>query len=959
MVLAKKSGAFEKEAEKVINLTISYPVNKLGGYGESGDVIYVDHPHGCPSVLVDKQNDTTATFVSNGSIDLKVLHKENNKEVTILKSSFDAVEKKESGPLSSNIWLSFESKKQICFQSLLNSNIQQNCQAKSIKILKRASDRSMWYCNEINQDGHQLSTALKVQLVYTKTGPALVRQLFIRNNGTKPFAGKLWAYFDLKGTQYFVYNKSVWYDAGLPVSAKEQIASCSVPYSEMLQIKRVSATSTKEIKFVNSTCDYQSFIGNTSQLSIFPQAIMQNGMLKTGAREKLSRFSSPVISAVEADVLIPGKKSAVFQQSLSYVTDVKLIQEYLNISGAKDPTEKSIAQSFSKAASMLIKKTDAIEKIAKSISVKDDAPKLNQDFYLNLPNQKVISEYANSVWTTVEELYENCRAHGAKLADGIELGTRDRGQDMWPKMKQDPGRVRTDLLHALSFMIQVDDKNLNSKRLRLRDKLHGMFPRQYPSSWSNRQQEVYNDNRPYNDSPIWLVDSLNFYIRETGDLSILNEVVGTVALTTPDTPEKSGLVGHKNKFKIFEVLLEIFKCYERHANDSQYGMVQILYGDWCDPVDMFGTGKIGDNTTRGIGTGVSTRLSCHVLVTLIRTLELFDTENVISFLKNKKIGDDVKALKLFAKKLKENIVKFAWEETASGTMGFIDSIHELKKNSKKPDLKKGELGYTLGSYIGSREFDGRQRRVLTTMSWGLAVLLEKKDYLSPVENVEFKINELLKTIDRLFYDPKLGLRLYTIPIPNNAEARSLVGRMGMIPAGCAENGEYHHAQIMMHVFRSTIQGQADSAWSQFKPMISATRDESICGPFETPTTSYTSDPDNPHFGKGMYFGLSGSVDWIINFFQNVAGIQLNLHDSNQPSVSVNANLPEILKGELSYKRTIHLSVGANKFKKIPFHLEVSNRSSGKPTYKINGKVVEKLEVNNLAKVSEIKMEIIL
>lgn len=957
MKAKKMQDSFRIEAEKVIDLVVSYPVNKLGGYGKGGDVIYEGHPHGCPSVLVDKQKDTTATFVSNGSIELKVLHKENNKEVTILRSSFDAVEKKEIGPLSSNIWISFENNKQISFQSLLNANIQQNCKVKNIKIVKRASDRSMWFCNEIDQGGIKLNSALKVQLIYTKTGPALLRQLYIKNNSTQKFNGKLWSYFDLKGTQYFVYNKSVWYDAGLPISAKEQVASASVPYSEMLQIKRVSSTASKEVKFLNSTCDYQSFIGDTSQISLFPQAILQNKLLTSGAGQRLSRFSSPVISAVECDLQISSKGNAYFQQSLSYITDLRIMQEYLNLSGAKDPTEKSIIQSFNKASQMLLKKTDSTEKLISNNLSKNLDQKPNQEFYLNLPKQKVVSEYANSVWTTVQELYENCRAHGAKLADGIELGTRDRGQDMWPKMKQDPGVVRTDLIHALGFMIQVDDKNLNRKRLRLRDKLHGMFPRQYPSSWSNRTQEIYNDNRPYNDSPIWLVDSINFYIRETGDLSILKEIVGTVALTTPDTPEKSGLIGHKNKFTIAEVLIEIFKCYARHASDSAYGMIQILYGDWCDPVDMFGTGKIGDNTTRGIGTGVSTRLSCHVFMTLVRTLELFESPKVLTFLKSKSIDKDVKSLKGFADKLKNNIVKYTWEASASGTQGFIDSIHEFKKNGSKPNLNKGEIGYTLGSFIKAQEFDGRPRRVLTTMSWGLALLNEEKEYLSPIKNKEQKISELLKTIDQIFYDPKLGLRLYTIPIPNNAEARSLVGRMGMIPSGCAENGEYHHAQIMMHVFRSTIKGQSNAAWQQFKPMISATRDESICGPFETPTTSYTSDPDSPHFGKGMYFGLSGSVDWIVNYFQNVAGVQINLHDSRLPAIVVKPNLPDELNGELNYKRTIHMSIGKDKYKKIPLHLDICNKGLNKPIYKINGKVVDSLEINDLTKVSEIKMEI--
>ena len=38
---------------------------------------------------------------------------------------------------------------------------------------------------------------------------------------------------------------------------------------------------------------------------------------------------------------------------------------------------------------------------------------------VSLPAQPAASDYANSVWTGVKDLYENCRAHGAKLAQGI------------------------------------------------------------------------------------------------------------------------------------------------------------------------------------------------------------------------------------------------------------------------------------------------------------------------------------------------------------------------------------------------------------------------------------------------------------------------------------------------------------------------------------------------------------
>jgi len=33
---------------------------------------------------------------------------------------------------------------------------------------------------------------------------------------------------------------------------------------------------------------------------------------------------------------------------------------------------------------------------------------------------------------------------------------------------------------------------------------------------------------------------------------------------------------------VWEVLLEIFACYQRQAADSPYGMIQAMFGDWQD-----------------------------------------------------------------------------------------------------------------------------------------------------------------------------------------------------------------------------------------------------------------------------------------------------------------------------------------------------------------------------------------
>jgi hypothetical protein len=169
--------------------------------------------------------------------------------------------------------------------------------------------------------------------------------------------------------------------------------------------------------------------------------------------------------------------------------------------------------------------------------------------------------------------------------------------------------------------------------------------------------------------------------------------------------------------------------------------------------------------------------------------------------------------------------------------------------------------------------------------------------------------------------------------------------MGVVPAGCAENGEYHHGQMMMHRFRMLLPGQADQAWRQFKPLVSAMRDESLAGPFEMPATSYASDPHDPHFGKGMYFGLSGSTAWIIEFLQSIVGLELNLHDDALPALRIAPRLPKELAQTVTLQRIIWAAQAGGKYRRIPLTLEIR---PGKVVHiTINGQPAEKAEVRSL------------
>ena len=949
---------FISEAKRISALAVAYPVNALGGYGKSGEVIYEKQPGGCPSVLVDNRGSATATFMSNGSVGFMV-KLPSGMEIKVLESHFDISEKREINAPSSNVWLRLNGNT-TRVASLMNPRNNINLAPKTLRLVKLGDPlRAYWYAASFAPEkGILLQTAVRLSFVVTPKGPALMRQICIINDGKKRVSGQLFTHYTTHGTQRFVYNKEIWYDGGLPVSPAETVVSCLVPYTDIVQLKRQSSLTLK-LKPLFSTCDYSAFVGDTAANIFFPDAVLAGKLMDQSSKDKLSRFATPTVAANAFSFNLKPKEEAVLFQSLMYVTDKAILDTFRKNCSASLPTYTAALEAYKKAAKVLLTQTPDVNLCAAELTNKSTG-KIIPCFELDLPNDKVVSLYANSAWTGVKELYENCRAHGAKMADGIEVGTRDRAQDMWPKIKEDPGQVRAGLVHAMSFMYITGDKapEISNTPLTLKQKLHGMFPRQFPSRWNDRSKEVMNDNRPYSDSSVWMLNAACMYICETGDISILTERVKTVILSNPEVPEKSGLTGGQKSFLLAEVMTEVLACFERHTEDSPYGLCQVLYGDWCDPIDMFGTSKIGDASTRGKGRGAQVRLSAHVFNTLVETIDIFETPEIQTLLKKAGGLPDLARLKNFANRLRANIVKVAWEDgTGAFPSAFIDVIHELKIDGTVPDYEKGELGYTLGSMKGL-DYDGLKRRVLTTQAFGLKMLSTERKYLIPVKNAGDMIKKLLKTMDTLFFKEKLGLLLFTTPIGNNQKSLDYAGRMGIVPAGTAENGEYHHAQVFMHFYRMEMEGEADTAWKQFKPIISALRDEGIAGPFETPCTSYISDSKDPHFGKAMYFGLSGSIDWIVELIQKVAGVKLALHDSTQPDLKIEPRLPKILKETLTFKRIIFCKKSGKAQARIPLTIELSRKPSLKnKLIKINGKQTEKAEITDVSKMKEILVEI--
>jgi cellobiose phosphorylase len=143
--------------------------------------------------------------------------------------------------------------------------------------------------------------------------------------------------------------------------------------------------------------------------------------------------------------------------------------------------------------------------------------------------------------------------HGGLL---FGTGMRDRFQDILGVVMVDPARVRERLIKALNF--QFKDGST----------LHNYFVLTNTGERTN-----------HSDTPLWIPFGIVEYLKETGDFSILDEVV-------PYHDDTEGTV-YEHLVRALDFAI---------ANTGERGMPRIFTGDWNDTLDHVGSEGKGETT---------------------------------------------------------------------------------------------------------------------------------------------------------------------------------------------------------------------------------------------------------------------------------------------------------------------------------------------------------------------------
>lgn len=337
--------------------------------------------------------------------------------------------------------------------------------------------------------------------------------------------------------------------------------------------------------------------------------------------------------------------------------------------------------------------------------------------------------------------------------------------------------------------------------------------------WSENGPATY---RPNKDHPVWLTATVSAYIKETGDIKILDEVFPYLKdhwiekATRIDPNWRKGSI-QEGKGSLFEHLL---KNLSFTFNDvGKRGLPLIGHADWNDGIDAAGIKGKGE--------------SVWLAMALVRSLKLL-SELAQRYGKRRV----AKNLSQQAEIMSERINKVAWDGNWY-VRGFTDknTVYGSRRN------KEGKI-------------------FLNTQSWAI---------LSGVADEERK-RKLLSAVDR-YLESEHGLALFS---PAYSKYDPKLGRITMFSEGTKENAAiFCHAATFM-IAADCLAGRADKAYQRIRAIMpNVQKDYDVYKTEPYVYAEYLIGPDHPYlFGQGAFTWITGTAAWtFLVITEYMLGIQ--------------------------------------------------------------------------------------
>ncbi len=437
--------------------------------------------------------------------------------------------------------------------------------------------------------------------------------------------------------------------------------------------------------------------------------------------------------------------------------------------------------------------------------------------------QRIIEKFRDK--KTVSSSFEKTKDFWAKRVAPISVETPDKDFDnimnnwikyqlwmcnMWSRSPSfyhegQGGRGLRDSCQDSESILSVDSEYGKAKML----KVASLIRRDgtLAPGWSDTYGPY--GNRPFKDHPTWLTPSIAGYIKETGDVNILNQEVPWLKDKwqeggTKTDPNWSGGAVVDGEGTLFEHLLAQLNF--TYNDVSVHGIPRVGEADWNDALDMAGRKQIGESVWLGIA--------------LVRALKML--AELAGLIKKEDVKNDLlEKARVMSKRINSSGWDGKWY-----LAGFNDDMVPFGSSKNK----EGKI-------------------FLNSQSWAILADIVPKD----------RLQTMLSSVDKYLGGPH-GMALlapaYTVFDPG-------LGRIAMFSQGTKENAAvFCHAQTFMLAAYAKL-GMGNKTFAELsKIMPNKQKDMELYKAEPYAYAEYLIGPDHPYaYGEGAYTWLTGTAGW--------------------------------------------------------------------------------------------------